>query len=142
MDMSRFYDMPDGGKTDCICNGACEAMAAGSSVPDGDRDSTECSGKHRRSRSAVPEGSRGLASRRDRVTKRNRILTARYYYWTELRRRRFDDVLRILADDEFFVEERTVSNALIEQDAFYNTLIDDRTTKRQLRRMFPGFDWA
>ena len=59
-----------------------------------------------------------------------------------MRRRRFDDVLRILADDEFFVEERTVSNALIEQDDFYNTLISGNTTKRQLRRMFPGFDWA
>ena len=100
------------------------------------------SGKRRRSRSAAPEGSRGLVSRRDRITKRNRILTARYYYWTELRRRRFDDVLRILADDEFFVDERTVSNALIEQDDFYNPLLGGNTTKRQLRRMFPGFDWA
>lgn len=100
------------------------------------------SGKRRRSRSAAPEGSRGLVSRRDRITKRNRILTARYYYWTELQRRRFDDVLHILADDEFFVDERTVSNALIEQDDFYNTLLGGNTTKRQLRRMFPGFDWA
>lgn len=119
-----LFDMPEAGPT-----------AAGG-------DASPCSGKRRRSRGAVHEGSRGLASRRDRVTKRNRILTARYYYWTELRRRRFDDVLRILADDEFFVEERTVSNALIEQDDFYNTLLGGNTTKRQLRRMFPGFDWA
>lgn len=118
-----LFDMPGDGPV--TCNG-------GSSR----------SGKRRRSRPAPQEGSRALASRRDRITKRNRILTARYYYWTELRRRRFDDVLRILADDEFFVEERTVSNALIEQDDFYNTLLGGNTTKRQLRRMFPGFDWA
>ena len=118
-----LFDMPGDGPV--TCNG-------GSSR----------SGKRRRSRPAPPEGSRGLVSRRERATKRNRILTARYYYWTELQRRRFDDVLHILADDEFFVDERTVSNALIEQDDFYNPQIDDRTTKRQLRRMFPGFDWA
>ena len=69
-------------------------------------------------------------------------LTARYYYWTELERRRFDDVLKILADNEFFVEDRTISNALVAEDEFYNKLIRQRTTKRQLRRMFPGFDWG
>lgn len=99
-----------------------------------------CSARHVKRRGAA--AGQPKVSRRDRITKRNRILTARYYYWTELRRRRFDDVLRILADDEFFVEERTVSNALIEQDDFYNTLLGGNTTKRQLRRMFPGFDWA
>lgn len=51
-------------------------------------------------------------------------------------------MLRILADNEFFVEERTISNALVAEDEFYNTLLHDRTTKRQLRRMFPGFDWT
>ena len=79
-------------------------------------------------------------SRRE-STKRNRILTARYYYWTELERRRFDDVLRILSDNEFFVEERTISNALMEQDEFYRSLLQGKTTKRQLRRMFPSFNW-
>ncbi len=96
----------------------------------------------RRAKRRGSAAGRTMVSRRDRVTKRNRILTARYYYWTELRRRRFDDVLRILADDEFFVDERTVSNALIEQDDFYNTLLRDRIPKSRLRRMFPGFDWA
>ncbi len=81
-------------------------------------------------------------SRRDRIERRNRILTARYYYWTELCRRRFDDALRILSEDEFFIEERTVTNVLVEQDAYYRSLLDSRTTKRQLRRQFVGFDWS
>ena len=33
----------------------------------------------------------------------------------------------------------TISNALVAEDEFYNKLIRQRTTKRQLRRMFPGF---
>lgn len=102
----------------------------------------ERAGLRRRTRTRAAAGDQTIDSRGDRIAKRNRILTARYYYWTELQRRRFDDVLRILADNEFFVEERTISNALVAEDEFYNTLLHDRTTKRQLRRMFPGFDWT
>jgi hypothetical protein len=79
--------------------------------------------------------------RRDRLEKRNRIMTARYYYWTEIKRRRFDDVLRILSDNEFFVEERTISNTLVEQDDFYNELLRSKASARKLKAMFPGFDW-
>ena len=76
-----------------------------------------------------------------RLEKRNRIMTARYYYWTEIKRRRFDDVLRILSDNEFFVEERTISNTLVEQDDFYNELLRSKASARKLKAMFPGFDW-
>ena len=102
----------------------------------------EKAGNPRRTRSLARSGDGNITSRRERIAKRNRILTARYYYWTELERRRFDDVLKILADNEFFVEDRTISNALVAEDEFYNTLIRQRTTKRQLRRMFPGWDWS
>lgn len=99
-------------------------------------------GNRRRTRSLPRSGDGNITSRADRIAKRNRLLTARYYYWTELERRRFDDVLKILADNEFFVEDRTISNALVAEDEFYNKLIRQRTTKRQLRQMFPGFDWG
>ena len=102
----------------------------------------EKAGNRRRTRSLPRSGDGNITSRADRIAKRNRLLTARYYYWTELERRRFDDVLKILADNEFFVEDRTISNALVAEDEFYNKLIRQRTTKRQLRRMFPGFDWG
>ena len=52
------------------------------------------------------------------------------------------DTLRILADREFFIEERTIEKALLEQDDYYRELIDTKATKRQLRRIYPGFDWA
>lgn len=101
----------------------------------------EKAGARRRTRSRAACCDDTIVSRRDRIAKRNRILTARYYYWTELERRRFDDVLRILSDNEFFVEERTISNALMEQDEFYRSLLQGKTTKHQLRRMFPSFNW-
>ena len=95
----------------------------------------EKAGNRRRTRTAA------ITSRRDRLEKRNRIMTARYYYWTEIKRRRFDDVLRILSDNEFFVEERTISNTLVEQDDFYNELLRSKASTRKLKAMFPGFDW-
>lgn len=94
----------------------------------------------RRTRTAAVKNET-LACRRDRINKRNRILTARYYYWTELRRRRFDDVVKILSDNEFFVEDRTISNTLLEQDAFYTALCREKATCGKLRKMFPGFAW-
>ena len=94
-----------------------------------------------RHRTQAQECDSNVASRTDRVNARNRVLTARFYYWTELQRRRFDDVLRILADREFFVEERTVANALLQQDEFLARLCREKFTRKQLRKMFPGFDW-
>lgn len=32
----------------------------------------------------------------------------RYYYWTEVRRLRFDDAVRKLSEEEFFVSEERV----------------------------------
>lgn len=44
---------------------------------------------------------------------RNEELLRRYYYWTEIRRLRFDDTFRILSTKEFFLSEeriRTIIN--------------------------------
>jgi hypothetical protein len=46
------------------------------------------------------------------IKRRNEALLRRYEYWTEVKRRRFDDVLRILSEDEFFVSEATILNIL------------------------------
>ncbi|MDE6070787.1 MAG: hypothetical protein K2F92_08010 [Alistipes sp.] len=91
---------------------------------------------------AIPsEGREVFRPRRARLRQRNRAVAARYYYWAELRRRREDDVRRILCDNEFFVEERTIANALVSENDYLGTLIADRTSCAELRRLFPGFDW-
>lgn len=81
------------------------------------------------------------APRRERCRRRNRAVAARYYYWTELHRRREDDVRRMLCDNEFFVEERTIANALADQNDYLGELIRDRISVGELRRLYPGFDW-
>lgn len=97
----------------------------------------EKAGNRRRTRT-VASSDAAITSRRDRLEKRNRIMTARYYYWTEIKRRRFDDVLRILSDNEFFVEERTISNTLVEQDDFTMNSCVPKHPPASSKRCFPA----
>jgi len=42
------------------------------------------------------------------IEKRNEALCRRYYYWTEVQRLRFDDALKILSEQEFFISEERI----------------------------------
>ncbi|MBD9165890.1 MAG: hypothetical protein EGQ00_02395 [Parabacteroides johnsonii] len=83
----------------------------------------------------------GQSSRRVRLSLRNRAMIARYYYWTEIRRRRFDDVMRILSDQEFFVEDRTISNTLLDLNDYLNELYKLKKEARELKKEFPSWNW-
>lgn len=37
------------------------------------------------------------------IKKRDEALLRRYYYWTEVQRLRFDDALKVLSEQEFFL---------------------------------------
>lgn len=45
---------------------------------------------------------------RELIEKRNEKLAQRWYYWTETQRLRFDDALKILSRQEFFLSEDRV----------------------------------
>lgn len=51
-----------------------------------------------------------MAKGRDRklIELRDEALCRRYYYWTERQRLRFDDALRILSEQEFFISEQRI----------------------------------
>lgn len=72
--------------------------------------------------------------------RRNRELIARYYYWTEIRRRRFDDVMRILSE-EFHVEDRTISNALLDFGDYLDGLYKGKKDIRELKKEYPYRNW-
>ena len=48
------------------------------------------------------------------ISLRDETLIRRYYYWTEIERRRFDDALKILSEQEFFISEARIM-AIIRQ---------------------------
>lgn len=39
---------------------------------------------------------------------RDEKLLRRYYYWTEVQRLRFDDALKVLSQEEFFISEERI----------------------------------
>lgn len=82
---------------------------------------------------------REARDRRERLAIRDRMLVARKYYWEELMRRRPDDVTAILAEKEFFVDDRTIQNALLRNADFYNDLCRRHVTAKQLAAMFPSW---
>ena len=48
-----------------------------------------------------------MAKGRDKnlIELRDEALCRRYYYWTEVQRLRFDDALKVLSRQEFFISE-------------------------------------
>lgn len=46
------------------------------------------------------------------IRKRDEQLCRRYYYWTEKQRLRFDDALRILSEQEFFISEERIMSII------------------------------
>lgn len=104
-----------------------------------DKHQTE---KMRRSRIKKMPDKKDVSNRRIRVEKRNRLMIARFYYWTEIRRRRFDDVMKILSTQEFFVEDRTISNALLDFSGYLDELYKLKKVGHDLRMEYPGWDWS
>lgn len=42
------------------------------------------------------------------ISLRDEKLIRRYYYWTEVERLRFDDALKVLSEQEFFISEERI----------------------------------
>ncbi len=66
------------------------------------------------------------------IERRNRKLVERYYYWTEVKRRRFDDVLETLSNEEFFISESRILVLLRENNEQLNELIAEKQKTNQL----------
>lgn len=92
----------------------------------------------RRTHTTTRASSEGRAMR---IAKRNRVLLARWYYWTECRRLRSDDAIARLCD-EFFVEQRTVENAIISEDAYFRQLLSSKATTKDLGKEYDTYNWA
>ena len=68
----------------------------------------------------------------DLIILRDRKLVERWHYWTEIKRRRFDDVIKILREEEFFVGEQTIMQALKKQGAYLDELNKKNKNIKQL----------
>ncbi|MGL4520814.1 MAG: transposase [Phocaeicola sp.] len=50
----------------------------------------------------------GKGRDKDLIEKRDMALLRRYHYWTEVQRLRFDDALKQLSENEFFISEERI----------------------------------
>lgn len=55
-----------------------------------------------------------MAKGRDKklIILRNEALLRRYHYWTEVKRLRFDDALKVLSEQEFFLSEERIMDII------------------------------
>lgn len=71
------------------------------------------------------------------VERRNQQIVARYYYWTEVERLRFDDAVKQLAENEFFLSEDSIVRILKSSSGKKFTKTEQpkcpRLTEEQLR---------
>lgn len=66
------------------------------------------------------------------IQNRNQKLIERYYYWSEIKRRRHDDVLSILSNQEFFISEQRIMVLLRENQKQLDELFEKNANKNQL----------
>lgn len=69
------------------------------------------------------------------ISSRDLKMFERYYYWTEIRRLRFDDTIKKLSEEEFFVSESRVMQ-IIRRMIQSGATVDGKHIERP---MFTGF---
>jgi hypothetical protein len=63
------------------------------------------------------------------LVRRNRKIAERWYHWTEVERRRFDDVLTILEEKEFFIRKAHLLKIIREHQDYIDALISGEEIK-------------
>lgn len=56
----------------------------------------------------------GKGRDKELIAERNKRIYERYFYWTEIKRIRFDDALQILSKREFFLSESRIMQIIRE----------------------------
>lgn len=79
-------------------------------------------------------------TREERLTTRDQLVAVRFYYYTEKKRLRMDDTMRILCEKEFFICDRTVT-AILTKDELVSTLKQNPAKYKQFCRAHQGFNW-
>ena len=73
------------------------------------------------------------------IHRRDEFLMVRYFYYTEVKRLRFDDVLKVMSEDEFFIETQTVLNRLTCLADKLKERFDSKPTLAKLKELSGNF---
>lgn len=69
------------------------------------------------------------------IRKRDEALLKRYFFWTEVQRLRFDDTLRILSEQEFFISQERILNIIRKSKKTAKDCASQPIIKRKLPRL-------
>lgn len=72
---------------------------------------------------------------------RNAALIVRYYYLSEIKRLRFDDVVSRLSAT-FFLSEGYIVQLLSNSEEEFRKVCEDKPTRELLRGKWPEMDWS
>lgn len=65
------------------------------------------------------------------IERRNRKIVQRYYYWTEIKRLRFDDAVRKLSEEEFFLSENVIWHIIKQYAKKPDIIVSDTSVFRE-----------
>lgn len=65
------------------------------------------------------------------IERRNRKIVQRYYYWTEVKRLRFDDAVRKLSEEEFFLSENVIWHIIKQYAKKPDIIVSDTSVFRE-----------
>ena len=69
---------------------------------------------------------------KDLIARRDAKLAERWHYWTEVKRRRIDDVMQILSTEEFFLSQQRIMVIIKEQSELLDKLNNKTQPIKQL----------
>lgn len=72
------------------------------------------------------------------ITLRNEKLICRWYYWTEVQRLRFDDALKILSTQEFFISEERIMSIIRDNVHLMEELVTKPAKQAKTPRLTPA----
>lgn len=81
------------------------------------------------------------SARNTDIEARHDCMTARYYYYAVLLRKRYDDALEAL-EREWFLRPNQITTCLLKREELLLDLTDNKTTPKELKEMYPWFDWS
>lgn len=89
---------------------------------------------------SLPENTGEFGKKYIYSEERRDMMACRYYYHSTICRLRYDDCLMQLSR-EFNLATLTIETHLKKRLAFLNTMVQEETTVRQLKKKYPWFVW-
>lgn len=83
----------------------------------------------------------GQGNKTNLLEYRNKLITARYYFYFHLKRMREDDVFSQLSEKEFFITPDTIYRLVISENDTLNEFIHTNTSAARLQRLYPDWKW-